>query len=274
MTSKACGVAALALAAGVASAQVIAFDTADDSAYDAGWADGSNGGFGYGGWSFQTEANGGFAGRFLAGAGGGASNSVNGSGRAWALFANNGPGLERSTAFRGINASSLGQAGTSLEITLEHGGIATGGLVGVSLRTGNVAASAGDYSADALTQFYFEGGDGNYTVADAGGETDTGAGFTFDGVRVRFVFTGGGMFNLEVDRFFSETGDFDTITTTGLSLAGAGPIESIAVFNDDGGDAGGLNDDAYFNNLTVTVPAPGAAGLVVLSGVLAARRRR
>ncbi|MEZ6319230.1 MAG: glycoside hydrolase family 31 protein [Phycisphaerales bacterium] len=232
---------------------VIATDNADDAAYDVGWTDNSNGGAGFGGWSFVAEASGGFAGRFIADEGdSGPSNVLNQvPGRAWALFANAGAGAERSAAFRVLN-TAIGEAGSSLEVTFEHGYIASGGRVGVALRTGNAHASFGDVAAGARTQVYFEGGHGAYTVADAGGETDTGVAFGLDGLVARFIFTGGGGYTLEIQQFTNESGASTTTTITGLTLAGSGSIDSVALFNDDGGASGSLNHDAYFNNLIVS----------------------
>ena len=267
--------ATFAIAAAAATGYAgMASDTADDAAYDSGWNDASNGGTGFGGWSFAEDSFGsGFAGRFLQGPGGGASNVINGSGRAWALFANNGAGREASVAFRGINLAGLGNAGTSLTITMENGGIDAGGRVGLALRSGNANASVDDATTGALTQFYFLGGQANYLVEDGIGLTATGAGFTFDGVRLRFLFTGNGGYDLEIDRFFNETGDFDTIFVNGLQLDGTGTIDSIALFNDDASDGGG-NNDIYFNNLEVVVPTPAGALAIGAMGLLTASRRR
>jgi len=267
--------AALGLLAACAHAQVVGFDFAANAAYDAGWADASNGGFGLGPWSFASETGGGFAGRFIADENSaGPSNVLAGTpARAWALFANNGPGNERSAAFRAFDLD-MGDAGTSVSITLEHGFIATGGKVGLALRTGNANAAYADITTGALAQLFFEGGDGNFTVVDAGGETDTGAGFGLDGIVATFNFTGGGAFDLVIQRFFDEQGGFDTITVPGLSLGSADPIQSIAIFNDDGGDPGGLNNDAYFNSLTLTIPAPAGSLALAGLGLAAARRRR
>lgn len=263
------------LGGGALGQTIIAYDTADNAAYDSGWADDSNGGFGFGGWTFASSVSDGYAGRFIANeTNDGPSNVLNGNpGRAWALYANNGSGTEQSAAFRGLDAA-IGGAGTMLEIAMESGFIGDGGRVGVSLRTGNADGSYADVDTGAVTQVYFEGGDANFTVLDALGEHDTGAGFGFDGVVARFMFTGGGMFDLQIDRYYNESGDYDTFMVSGLTLGGSGVVESIALFSDDGGDGGGLNNDVYFNNLTITVPAPGAAAALVVAGFVGVRRRR
>jgi len=229
-------------------------DTADDPAYDGGWADCTDGGAGFDPWNFRgaTENSDGFAGRFMADENtDGPSNVLNGDpGRAWALYANNGSGQEVSAAFRGVEVAIDGP-GRALSVTLEHGGIATGGLVGVALRTGNDFGEASDYATGARAQFYFQGGDSNYSVVDGTGVLATPAGFTFDGVTVKFIFTGADTYDLEVTRYYDELGGSDTYTVSGRTLAGSGPIESIAIFNDDGGASDNLNNDVYFNNLVL-----------------------
>ncbi|MEM1165565.1 MAG: hypothetical protein AAGI30_04670 [Planctomycetota bacterium] len=270
-------ITAVGLVAALASASVagiVGFDSADDAAYDDGWADNSNGGFGFGGWAFASETSNGFAGRFVADQNAdGPSNVLNGNpGRAWALFANNGDGAERSAAFRAFG-TDIGTAGTSLEITLEYGFIGDGGRIGIALRHGNTNTTFNDVSAGSAAELFFEGGDANFTVLDASGEIETGAGFGFDGITARFIFTGGGAFDLQIERFFSESGDSDIATTPGLQLANVGPIQSIALFSDDGGNSGGVNSDVYFNNLTIAIPAPGSAILVAFAAVAVRRRR-
>ncbi|MEZ6319234.1 MAG: hypothetical protein R3B49_10865 [Phycisphaerales bacterium] len=229
-------------------------DTADDPAYANGWADCTDGGAGFDPWNFRgtTENSDGFAGRFMADENtDGASNVLNQDpGKAWALYANNGSGQEVAAAFRGLEVPIAG-AGRTLSITFENGGVATGGLVGVALRTGNDFSDASDYATGARSMFYFQGGDSNYSVVDGAGLLATPAGFTFDGVTVKFIFTGADTYDMEVTRYYDELGGSDTYTVTGRTLAGSGAIESIAIFSDDGGASDNLNNDVYFNNLVL-----------------------
>jgi|tagenome__1003787_1003787.scaffolds.fasta_scaffold20883276_1 hypothetical protein len=77
-----------------ASAALPAFDSAADPAYDTGWADGSNGGFGFTPWQISTNNDNTthFAGTFIAEAG--ASNvnpGIDTDGRAFGMYSNTAP---------------------------------------------------------------------------------------------------------------------------------------------------------------------------------------
>ena len=246
--------AVLAFAGTAAHAQVLAEDSADDAAYAFGWFEGTNGGTGFGPWTFASSASsGGFAGTFLATEpNDGLSNIGSGaSGSAWALFANSGPGLEQSVAFRAIS-SPIASGNVSLTLGYEHGFIATGGAIGFALRNGNANTSSADFAVGSRFQLFFQGGEGNYTVVDGDGVLDTGIPFGLDGLNATITFTSADTYTLRIARFLSETGAFQTVSYPERSLAGTGSIDSVAIFNDDGGDADpGLNNDAYFNRLSI-----------------------
>lgn len=81
------------LAASAASAALPAFDSAANSAYDNGWSNGSNGGFGFDAWSIANNSDSThFAGTFIGDAGAsGVNPSVDTSGRAFGMYSNTAP---------------------------------------------------------------------------------------------------------------------------------------------------------------------------------------
>ena len=251
------------------------YDDAADPAYDNTWADGNNGGYGFGPWRLLAQSTpGGFAGFFKS-----ADGSVDNAGAldraqgdAWASFANKGLGTDRATAFRTLT-QPLSREGDLLGLTLESGLIE--GEVGVSLRSDTTADDPDDYLTDARMRLFFRAGDANYTLEDGSGTIDTGIGFTFHGVRVQAELNGDDTYDLMVWRY-DEENDLtpQVFTFTDRLLAGTGPISSLAVYQRDTGSAT-VQSDVYLNHLyyhAVPQPASAAIGLTTLALML--RRRR
>ncbi|MEM1165568.1 MAG: hypothetical protein AAGI30_04685 [Planctomycetota bacterium] len=251
---------AASIIGGSSAAQVLASDSADAVSYFGGWFAGTNGGSGFGPWAFAgfSENADGFVGRFIAdrvndsGMSNVATGEFNG-GSGWAIFANGGAGLEQSTAFRTIS-TPIDAGGITFSLAYEHGFIATGGLVGFSLRNGNATSTAGDFGIGSRLQFFFEGGNGNYTLVDGDGVLDTGIPFGLDGLIASVDFTSADTYVLRVTRFGDELGSTLEYTFAERSLAGIGAVESVALFSSDAGASGdeqGLNNDIYFNSLLI-----------------------
>ena len=237
-------------------------DDTTDSAYATGWNSGSNGGTGFGPWQLVSSSSaGGFAGFWQPNDAGGTLGIDNagaherGSGTAWASFANKGSGVDRATAFRTFD-TSLAKAGDSFSITLENGNVE--GEIGISLRNGNVAATPDDYDDGARLQFFFEGGDANYSLLDAGGSLDTGIAWTPFGVKIDFSLTGADTYDLVVWRYDQEDDlSPEVFNFTGRTLAGVGDIDSLALYQFDTAGAG-VQSDLFFNYLSYTIaPLPG-----------------
>jgi len=250
----------MAFAAGTNAIAQTASDSADDAAYAFGWIELSNGGTGFGPWLFASGSQNadGFAGQFLeTEPSGGLSNVGTGDpGFAWTLFANTGTGLEQAAAFRAFN-TPIAAGDLTFSISYEHGFIADGGLVGFSLRNGNTTDNAGDYGIGSRLQFFFQGGSGNYIVVDGDGLLDTGIPFTLDGLDISIDFTSANTYVLRVDRFGDELGSTLSYAFPERNLAGAGSVDSLAIFNDDGGSMdAGLNNDAYFNSIAIGPTPP------------------
>ncbi|MEM7680486.1 MAG: dockerin type I domain-containing protein [Planctomycetota bacterium] len=237
---------------------------ADEAANYAGfWLDGDDFGTGFGAWEFTSETDGGFAGTFVqSGLGNGVDNagSSGGNGDVWASFANQGNFSDKAVQFRDLD-NAIQAAGDSFSVDIEHGFIDTGGIVGVALRDNAVDfgnETPDDFSTDALFQFFFEGGDGNYTVVDASGEIDTGVAFSFFGVSLDLTLTSATTFDLDITRFDEANDPAPSLTTlTNLTFAGTlgdGTIESLALFNIDAPN----QSDVFFNSLSYTLDAVAA----------------
>ena len=230
-------------------------DDASDSDYDFGWDFGTNGGSGFGIWEMASETVGGFAGQFIqSGAGNGVDNigSPAPDGAVWASFANQGDFADKSSQFRDFD-NPLSASGDTFSVSLENGFVDPGGKVGISLRdraVNSFSETPDDFADEALFQFYFEGGDGNYTVVDSSGEVDTGVTFSFFGIDLDLTLTSATTFDLDITRYDTANDPAPVVTSlTGLTFAstpGNGSIESLAFFNVDAP----TQSDVYFNLLS------------------------
>jgi dextranase len=255
-------------------------DDAAEAAYAGTWADGSNGGSGFGAWRLVSSASqGGYAGFWRTGdaEAGQIQNAgvvERAGGAAWGSFANGGGGIEKAAAFRAFDRP-LQSRGDLFSVTLEHGHVE--GQVGLALRSGNAGATADDFATDARMLFYFEGGDSHYTLSDGSGILDTGIGWTDFGVKLEMHLTGRDTYDLLVWRF-DEANDLapQVFTFAGRSLMGLGVIDSLALFQFDAA-GGGMQGDVFFNHLYYTaaaVPEPAGGVLALLCGMMLVRRTR
>jgi len=232
----------------------LAFDDAGDPLYSqSGWANGDNGGFGFGPWDLELLGVSGMAGFYLGDSslnGDGMSGDINtGEGVAFGLFAEGGklamatrnlPGVLR------VEEKFFIDMDTGFINNSEQNGGLGNGKVGVQLR-----------NSEGGTRFEFtlSNGDPYYKINGI----QTPRPFTADGVHLEFVLTG-------VDSYW--------VSVSGLSepltgrLAGEGPIDQLAFFNFSSGS--GTSQHAFFNNPTV-VPEPAVVLLLGLGGVLLAR---
>ena len=233
-------------------------DNSLSPAYTGGWADGSNGGTGFGPWKLVSESTAiGFAGFFMPGsAGSGVDNAGQPTaqdGSAWASYANKGDGIDRATAYRGFS-TPLNGPGDEFTVTLENGFV--NGLAGVALRTGNANTTAADFATDARLQVYFRGAEQNYVIADGEGEFDTGVPHSFFGIKTNVRLTGANTYDIDIIRYDEPNDATPTVTTlAGRTLAGSGSIESLALHQQDSE----TQSDAFFNKLAYTTSAGSGA---------------
>jgi hypothetical protein len=243
---------------GPAMGAMVASDTASDSAYNSGWANGSNGGVGFGPWQIgNTGGTGSQNGDFIGAstANGGSPGIDTGSPlRSWGMYANSGfvENAIRPFLTDGLSAALL--PGETLSWAQDNGDVQSGGTDGVSLETS---------TGTILWELYFAGGSSDYTVHDG---TVTGAsetvtttlGFTEGGVTVSFFDTGPGSYTATITRHGATT---VTQVISGF-LIGAPATNSIALFRafDANGGSGSSNND-YVNSLSI-VPEPATLGII------------
>ena len=228
----------------------VAEDDASQSAYSGGWSDGSNGGSGFGKWTFTTEGNDNdrHSGFFTAETKNNPDlNGIQKADKAFGLFAN-GPGFEQAVAFRGLEKPL--QSGDSFSFMMENGQIekkfdkddATPGSIGLVLRTSNANSSVGDYNKDAAFEFGFYQGKTNYQIYDGTDNADSGVPFVDSGVSVTVTITGADTYDLEVQTLKDKK-----VTKVGSrKLKVSGAIQSMAIFNRNG-----EKNDAYFNQFQI-----------------------
>lgn len=230
-----------------------AYDNAAATAYDSGWNNGTNGGGGFGAWILSNTGSGG---RFIgnsAGNGSGSSGNINTSGEAFGMWASTGGVSE---AIRSFNGTPL-QQGQSFYIRMDNGFIQAGGTVGLGLQNASGANRI---------EFFFVGGQSNYKVNNTVTSTDTGVGFTADGLRLQFTIAPTNQVRVIVRNNAGSSTLFDQL----ISVANNTDITRFRLFNANAGSGG--SHDAFFNEMAV--PEPGSTALLLLIGAVGLRRRR
>ncbi len=108
---------------------VLAADSASNATYNAGWANGANGGAGFGAWQLSAGASGGhFMGSSTNNAGGGGA-GIDAGGRAWGLWASSGV----TEAIRPLTGGGLA-TGQILRVAIDVGWVASGRSAGLAFR--------------------------------------------------------------------------------------------------------------------------------------------
>lgn len=232
-------VATILACADRASALVVATDDAAQTPYNDGWTAGDNGGSGYQAWSFVGRDNGsGFGGGFISTNNGAVNIGTGGSNSAFGVFGNQtGVGA----AVRPFSSPLL--TGWTFSIDMDNQSINTGGTVGFGLRN-----AAGNN----LAEFFFVGGQSNYTV-NASNTSGTTPAFTTGGLRLSLLLNSANSFTLTIDSLANGVGVDNTVTGNLLSNADQS-ITNLRLFNANGGP------DVFFNNIIISV-VPEASGL-------------
>ncbi|HKQ49005.1 MAG TPA: hypothetical protein VJZ71_13115 [Phycisphaerae bacterium] len=246
------------------SASLLGSDSAADVAYNGGWTAGSNGGTGFGAWSFVTNA-GGNKGSFVASSAnngdgdGNSSGDINTAGRAWGTFANSGGEIFAVRPFTGGGLA----VGQTLSIDMDNGFIDSGGVVGVRLTSSLTTLT----NATREFEFRFVGGNSFYDVISNPNQTST-LGFTDGGLNLVFQLTSATTYSLSVTRFH-DTQAPQVWNTTGTLVSG-NPILGLALRNQNAGS--NSQRDGFFNSISLT-PEPASLGLLAM-GLLMLRRWR
>lgn len=238
--------AILALAAALAGPAMAlnAFDAASN--YSA-WANGSNGGFGFGAWSLNASPS---SGHFIGSAVNNGSNpsggAINTSGVSWGMWANNGA---VSGAYRPF--SSAMNVGDVLTVDFDNGWINSGNFVRVTLGNGSDQVDV-----------RFTGGDSVYRINGL----STGIGFSDGGLTLRYQVVSATQALVKLGYKGSSPSYSNTFTVTNAKA------NYIYFANSSAG--AGSNYDFFANSIRV-VPEPStilAAGVGVIG--LALRRRK
>lgn len=241
-------------------AAALAYDDASDLAYAAGWASGSNGGFGFNPWTINPNADTGESGTFIGDStlNGDANGGINTEGKAWGMYANNGQIMEALRAFTpgGPNGSSALGIGQQVVLKWDTGYIDEAESVGFGLRSGTNPRFA----------FRFVGGTQKYELT-VGSLFITQHDFTDDGLTATFTLTGANSYRFDLS-FASGSPATETFNGTLGGPSGSG-IDNIRFFNANAG--GGSEYDLYLNSLQI-VPEPSSFVLAAV-GFLALGRR-
>ena len=222
---------------------LLASDDASNTTYDDGLQGTDNGGSGFNSWSLSSGGNSGFFVASSTGNGDGDGNSdgdIDNSGRAWGLFANSG---DTASAVRGFTTGAL-DVGNRLSISMDNGFVDSGSTVGFGLQN-----AAGDN----LVEYFFVGGNTNYTV-NALSVSGTTPGFTDEGMKLTFTVTDSDSFSLTVDELVDGEGVNHTVTGDFFNNADQ-RIAQIRFFNANAGFNGSNN--LFFNSVTA-IPEPSA----------------
>ena len=227
---------------------------ADNASNYGSWTNQANAGSGFANWELYSDIHGGNAGNTFAGweKPSVSSNIQSPDGSVWKLYAvgYGSTPWEEAEGYRKFDAP-LSVAGDQFALSFQNGGVGTPGQVGFALRNGDYSGSGG-FSGRARLQVYFNGGDTNLTVSDAAGPHQiAGLGFTSYGWDVAVTLTGPDTYSASITRY-SSVGTADSPVVVTGTLAGSGPIDSLAMFNWNFDSTSGMNGDAYFNKLGYT----------------------
>jgi len=251
----------LAAAAGVARGDAsFALDTADDPAYDNGWTNGSNGGYGFGAWNLSASGGGFFIGSSANNAGGSAG--IDTGGESWGLWSGSTGDVNAIRAFSN-GTMSVGEA---FLINLDNGWVYGGGSVGVGLQNS---------SGQNLWEYYFVGGGSDYTINDNAGQWDSGIPYTPDGMSLEFQLTGPTSYTLNVTAYYQGGSSFTNYNFSGSLISQAD--QAIARFHLWSYHAGDGSEYDFFANTAQAIPEPSVASLLLAAGAgcwVFRRRRR
>lgn len=259
----------------------VAYDNASAYAYDNGWQNGDNGGYGWGTWSLSgTNTHSHYISSSTQNGDGLDNGTVNGvssdsdidttvgpnpdqsgtpdpnttAARSWGMSANNG---SVANAFRSFTGGAL-SVGQTVALEFDNGYIDNTYSVGLGMLNS---------SGNTLWEVFFTGGQPNYRYQDGSGFQNTSLGYGDEGMTVEFKLTSSTGYQLKLTRLDNAT---QTINGS-LITNGDQAISQIRLFN--GGVGSGDAKNAYFNSISV-IPEPSAALLGGLGALALLRRRR
>jgi hypothetical protein len=194
--------AASLLAALHVQASLIASDNAGNAPY-ATWDNGDNGGSGFLPWeSIGNEAGGGFGGGFISTGNAAVNIGTGGSNAAFGVYGNSTGVGQAIRLFDG--ALTLGQI---FSVDLDNQGVDNGGTVGFGLRNS---------TGENRFEFYFVGGQVNYTIHDSAGPTSSGVPWTAAGLSLALNLTGADSYSFTINGGSPITGTLGGTAGTGI----------------------------------------------------------
>lgn len=236
---------------------IVAQDNANDAAYNDGWQNGDNGGFGFSNWILASSGSSSQAGQFIGSsafnASGDGPQNIDTNGKAFGTYANS---SNQSAASRGFSVTM--QAGNVYRFQLDNGFINNGGAVTAGFYAGNTAVAVID----------FIGGNsgGDYDLKDGNTNVGTGLAFTGRGLSYELTFTSATDYTAVLTKL-DGSGSFSYNGTTSAT------IDTFNLFNTNAGNGG--NHDAFVNSLEIeAVPEPMTIIALGVGAALVARRRR
>ena len=212
------------------------------------WSNGSSAGSGFGAWQFNPVTNNGNAFYYIqsstqnnsGGAPGNGSNDINSAGVAWGLTAMNGVNAQATRPFPGALTTSQ-----TFQIDMDNGNINSGGAVGFALQNS---------SGNSVWEYFFSGGASTYTINASSVNGPALPSFTRDGMRLTFSLTSPSNYSATVLSYTvggaAGVGTSTTYTGNLLSPSGGQSITSVRLFDFQAGS--GTNNNAYFNNLSIS----------------------
>ena len=260
LTSTAAAALAITL---MTSAHAVIVASDNGSNYGSGWTSGSNGGTGFGAWNFEM-LGGGYKGTFV----GNPSNiGVTGMGSsALALYANgagatSSSGMAQAFAYRSFN-NALG-AGDSFSLQWGINWDQGSGDVGAK---GFFLVTGSGFGGRALTIYNYNSAAISVQSASSGTVSDIGFGYGTNAMTWTFTQTTATSVTVTAN-------DRDGSGTYSATFAVNGALSGFGLFTGNSNNGG--NSEPYYNNFTINaVPAPGAAALLGLAGLITNRRRK
>jgi len=169
----------------------------------------------------------------------------------WGFYASGG---EVSQALYDFDGGAL-TVGQTLSVQFDNSSIQSGGTVGLGFQ--NIS------NGNNRLEFFFIGGDSNYTYIDNGGSSDSGVGFTSSGLTLDFTLTGTDTYSLDITPIGGSTTNLSG-TLGGTALSG---VDRLRIFNFNAGSGSGF--DTYANNISI-IPEPSSIAMMGLTGLAAA----
>lgn len=252
-TIVACGVLGtfMAFAAWLPQARAAAGASDNSCNYGSTWTNGNNFGTGFGAWAMSPLPTSGNVSYFVGSAGGNGSGcasggGINGScGNSWGIFANNNNTGAARRSFSSANGTNALLVGQTFAISWDNGFINQPGTVGFSLENA---------SSNFVFQCYFRGGSNSYSIADSLGNNgrSIGVGYTEGGMNCSFSLTSPTNYTFTLT---TVTNGFSTNYVGVISNAVGGvAIVQVRAFNFQGNSGNTCNQNAYYNNLSITCP--------------------